>query len=317
MFKDVLCAIEAHQTIIIHRHTRPDGDAIGSQTGLKLLLAHNYPDKKIYVVGDAPGRYGFIEGSAPDIISADAYPAALAIILDCGGAGLISDDRYTLAAQTVRLDHHIFGGKVADIEVIRPEYESCCGIVTALAMQAGFELTKPAAKALFTGMVTDSGRFRFDTTSVDTFERAAYLLGAGFSTDDVYLPLYEDELSKMQLRAWFVGRIKLTKHNVAYIYTDKATMATLDADDFTISRGMANVMSDIRGVSVWANFTETAAGVLCELRSNRHNICPIAIKFGGGGHAKACGCTLPDKAAAMELLAELDDFCRSAEEQNG
>ena len=76
--------------------------------------------------------------------------------------------------------------------MIRPEYESCCGIVTALAMEAGFTLDKTAAKALFTGMVTDSGRFRYDTTSTDTFMRAAFLLQAGFSSDDVNLPLYDE-----------------------------------------------------------------------------------------------------------------------------
>ena len=76
-------------------------------------------------------------------------------------------------------------------------------------------LDKTAAKALFTGMVTDSGRFRYDTTGADTFMRAAYLMQAGFSTDEIYLPLYEEELDRVQLRAYFIGKIQLTEHNVA------------------------------------------------------------------------------------------------------
>ena len=152
MFEQVLDAVRAHDRIIIHRHFRPDGDAIGSQTGLKYLIKANFPDKEVYSVGDDPARYGFIEGSAVDAVSDDMYADALAVILDCGGASLISDTRYSLAKTTVRLDHHLFTGQIADTEVIRPEYESCCGIVTALAMEADFTLDKTAAKALFTGM---------------------------------------------------------------------------------------------------------------------------------------------------------------------
>lgn len=97
MFEQVLDAVRAHDRIIIHRHFRPDGDAIGSQTGLKYLIKANFPDKEVYSVGDDPARYGFIEGSAVDAVSDDMYKGALAIILDCGGASLISDTRYSLA----------------------------------------------------------------------------------------------------------------------------------------------------------------------------------------------------------------------------
>lgn len=111
MFEQVLDAVRAHDRIIIHRHFRPDGDAIGSQTGLKYLIKANFPDKEVYSVGDDPARYGFIEGCAVDAVSDDMYKGALAIILDCGGASLISDTRYSLAKTTVRLDHHLLRGK--------------------------------------------------------------------------------------------------------------------------------------------------------------------------------------------------------------
>ena len=73
---------------------------------------------------------------------------------------------------------------------------------------------------------------------------------------------------------------------------------------------MVNVMSDIRGVDIWANFTETERGVLCELRSSRYNINPIAVKYGGGGHAKASGATVPDRETAMAMLADLDEMSK-------
>ena len=71
---------------------------------------------------------------------------------------------------------------------------------------------------------------------------------------------------------------------------------------------MTNTMADMKGVSIWANFTETENGILCELRSSLHTIQPIAVKYGGGGHAKACGCTVPDRETVMALLADLDEI---------
>ena len=76
--------------------------------------------------------------------------------------------------------------------------------------------------------------------------------------------------------------------------------------DFTISRGMVNVMGEIRGIDTWVNFTETESGILCEIRSSKYNINPIAVKYGGGGHQKASGCTLADRAETMALLEDLN-----------
>ena len=306
MFADVLKAIKEYDRIIIHRHNNPDGDALGSQIGLKHILKENFPQKQVLVVGDASSRYGFMEDSRMDEVADEAYQGALAIILDTSAKALISDGRYTLAEKTVRIDHHIFCEKIGDIEVTDTSFESCCGLITAFAMECGLKLTSVAAKSLYTGMVTDSGRFRYDSTSAQTFRLAAFLMEQPFDTNDIYRNLYADDFSFIRLRAQFVLKVKFTEHNVAYIYTDREEMQALNMDTFTISRGMVNTMSDIRGVDIWANFTETDAGVQCELRSNRYNINPIAVKYGGGGHAKACGATVQSREDAMQLLADLD-----------
>ena len=93
MFHEVLQAIKAYDTIIIHRHNRPDGDAMGSQIGLKNVILENFPHKQVFVVGDQPGFFGFMEGSVMDEIPDSTYEGALAIILDSGSVHMISDDR--------------------------------------------------------------------------------------------------------------------------------------------------------------------------------------------------------------------------------
>ena len=306
MFQELFKEIKNHDTIIIHRHQKPDGDALGSQLGLKAILQENFPEKTVYVVGDDAGHYGFMDGAVMDEIADDVYADALAIVLDTSARHLISDDRYATAKRTARMDHHIFVEKICDTEVTDTSYESCCGLVTAFALACNLKLSPVSATALYTGMITDSGRFRYDSTSAQTFRLAAALMEQNFDTNDIYRKLYADDFAKIRLKAQFVLKIKFTDCNVAYIYTTKEEMAELNVDTFTVSRGMVGTMSDIRGADIWVNFTETEQGVLCELRSSKYNINPIAVKYGGGGHAKASGAPVASKEIAMQMLCVLE-----------
>ena len=306
MFEQILQAVRDFDTVIIHRHSRPDGDAMGSQLGLKHIIRENFPEKTVYAVGDDPRFFGFMEDAVMDEIPDSAYAGALAVVLDSGAAQLISDDRYTLAAKTARIDHHIFTGQIADVEVIDTSFESCCGMIAEFARESGLKLNPLAAKSLYTGMVTDSGRFRYDGTTARTFQLASFLMEQNFDTNELFRGLYADDLSSKQLKAKFLLKIQVTEEGVAYIYTTAEEMAELNADIFTVSRGMTNTMADLLGVDIWVNFTECDRGVLCELRSSRHNINPIAVKYGGGGHAKASGATVADRQTAMAMLADLN-----------
>lgn len=306
MFENILQLIRQHDRIIIHRHSNPDGDAIGSQIGLKHILLENFPGKEVYVVGDDARHYRFMDDSIMDVIPDDYYKDALAIVLDTSAKKLISDDRYTLAKSTARLDHHIFCETICQEEVTDTSFESCCGLVAAFAKESSLALSPIAAKSLYTGMVTDSGRFRYDSTTAQTHRMAAFLMEQPFDTGEIYRNLYADDFSRIQLKAKFVLKIRFTAKNVAYIHTTKEEVATLNVDTFTISRGMVGTMSDIRGVDIWANFTETDNGILCELRSSKYNINPIAVKYGGGGHAKASGATLQSREYMENMLRDLD-----------
>ena len=306
MFQAILNAITRYDTIIIHRHKNPDGDAMGSQIGLKHIITENFPGKNVYMVGDNAKFYGFMDDSVMDVIDDSVYEGALAVILDSGSRHLISDERYTTAAHTVRFDHHIFCEKIADDEVVDTSFESCCGLVAHFALESGLRLNPQSAKALYTGMVTDSGRFRYDSTSARTFAIASKLLEQGIDTNDIFRKLYADSLENKQLKAQFIMKVQLTANKVAYIYTTREEFDAMGLDTFTVSRGMVNTMADLKGVGIWVNFTETEKGVLCELRSGDLNINPIAVKYGGGGHAKASGATVADRETAMAMLADLD-----------
>ena len=305
---EVIKEIENHDTIILHRHSFPDGDAIGSQAGMRFLIEENYPDKNVLLTGDPAGRYSFVFGCEPQTLTDDRFGGALCILLDTPEVEMVADGRYTLADKSVRFDHHIYLKKFCDIEIIDEQAESCCGVVVDFARAAGWKINKNAADALFTGMVTDSGRFRYDCANGDTLRRAALLLDCGADAQTIYANLYKEDLSRVKKRAEFLLKAKFTKHNVGYLFNTAEEVAASGLDTFSVSRGMVNVMADIKGVNIWVNFTECDRGILCELRSSGCNINPIAVKYGGGGHAKASGATLKNFDEARQMLAELDEI---------
>ena len=220
----------------------------------------------------------------------------------------MSDKRYTLGDITIRLDHHISGPEpFCDIEIADVSFESASGLIAQMAVDLGWKIPTLAAKSLFTGMVTDSGRFRYDCTSPRTLRLAAMLMEKDIHAAEIFNKLYAKDFSEVQIQAQFTSRIQLTEHQVGWLYNDRTLTETLPLDTFSISRGMVSLMADLKGVDIWVNFTETDKGtVLAELRSSKYNINPIAVKYGGGGHQKASGATLPDQETAMAMLADLD-----------
>ncbi len=307
MFEKIIEEIKRHDTIILHRHSHPDGDALGSQIGLRKLIEDNFPDKTVYTVGDPAGRYAFMDGSQMDDIPDELYQNACAIVLDSATKELVSDKRFELAAVTARIDHHIYCETFTDLEVVDTSFESCAGMIAALSEESGLQLREGSATAIFTGMVTDSGRFRYDSTSARTFHLASLLLAQGIDTNTLYRNLYAEDLTRAQFRASFLQKIKKYKDSsVAYIYNTKDELREMGVTDpFTVSRGMVNVMADLKGIDIWVNFTEDGEKVLCELRSSCYNVQPIAVKYGGGGHEKACGADVKDHDEALLMLEDL------------
>ncbi|MGI6758669.1 MAG: DHH family phosphoesterase [Bacilli bacterium] len=206
------------------------------------------------------------------------------------------------------MDHHLEVRGYGDLKLVDTSFESCAGLITYFIKLNNMKLNSIGARALYSGIVTDSGRFRYSSTSARTFEMASYLLGYNFDVDDVYQNLYIEDLTTVKLRAQMVSKFKITNHNVAYLVNTKEDVIASGLDVFSISRGMVNVMAGIKGINIWVNFTEdpTTEKVLVEIRSNGININKIAVKYGGGGHLNASGATIDSFEVADKLLKDLD-----------
>lgn len=307
MINKLLLKIEEYSTIIIHRHNRPDGDALGTQIGLCLALKEKYPNKNIYMVGDSNPRITFL--GEMDQIEDSVYDGALVIIVDVAVSYMISDDRYKLAKEIFIIDHH---KNKSDIEennlIIDSTAASASQVVAKILYDNNFNVNQDAATALYTALVTDSGRFQYGDTTPETMEIAAKLLASGARAQFIYDNLYVETLESKKLKATFTNRMQITEKNVAYLINTKEDLEKYNLSFNDCSRGMVNVMAGIEGINIWANFTydDTKNAIGCEFRSRGITIVDIAKKYSGGGHDQACGCTLESFDMVKDVLADFD-----------
>jgi phosphoesterase RecJ-like protein len=318
---EILKKIKEYQKIIIHRHSNPDLDALGSQIGLKETLKLNFPEKEIYAVGDM-NRFTFL--GEMDNVDDNVFKDALCIICDVAVSHMISDYRYFDAKEVIVIDHHQNETNLSlpDKEFNLPLYRyvdtksaACCAIVADMISKWNLEMPSFAATALYGGIVTDSGRFQYGVNLAPLFRTSAYLVENGADPQFIYRNLYVESLESRIMKNYFQTKMQLTKNNVAYMFNDKDVFEKFDVDTFTVSRGMVNLMAGIDKVKIWANFTyDRATGkVFGEFRSRDIVIVDIAKQFGGGGHANACGATLDDFEVAKEVLECFDKLLEEIE----
>lgn len=302
--------IEEYKTIIIHRHTNPDGDALGSQLGLKRTLEMNYPNKEIYAVGDT-NVFSFL--GEMDEIEDSVYDDALVIIVDVCVSHLISDHRYELAKEVLVFDHHLNEPNIKCLSHIDSSKISCAEMIAEIMFNFNYELDGLAATCFLAGIITDSGRFLYPNTLADTFEITAKLLRKGAKLQWIYEKLYTEELNFKKLKGYFINNFNIYKDRIAYMENEEAVSTRFKVSTFTVSRAMVNQMSGIKGIDAWANFTESSEGILVELRSKQIPVVEVARKYGGGGHALACGCTLSSFDEVKPFLEELYNYLIGSE----
>ncbi len=309
MFQPLIDKIKAYDTIVIHRHIQPDLDALGSQLGLKRLITLNFPNKKVYAFGEK-GEFDWFGKMDSDIPEQD-LKHALAVVLDVSGKERVSDQRFLQAKESVVVDHHQNDTDFADTFISDPTQIATAQMLTNMCVEYQLKLDAEAATYLLGGIVTDSGRFMYPATTEKTFECAAFLMKNGADLQFIYKNLYQVDYAMKRLQGYFIHNFKTSKHNVAYMRNQKNLKDEFNVTTFTVSRGMVNQMAGIKGVPIWANFTETDSGaILCELRSKAIPIVDVAKKYGGGGHNLACGCTANDWETTENIISDLDALAK-------
>ena len=243
MRKQVIELIEKYECIIIHRHTNPDGDAMGTQLGLKRVLNLSYPDKEVYAVGDT-NVFAFL-GDMDDIRD-ELYQDALVIIVDVCVDRLISDKRYKMGKEILVLDHHLNEPDFECIQYIDSDVIACAEMVATILKEHNMVFDELAATRFLTGIVTDSGRFLYPSTKHHTLEMSSYLMKQGANLKWIYEKLYTEELNFKKLKGHFINNFKVYEDTIAYMKNDKSVKHAYNVSTFTVSRAMVNQMAGIK-----------------------------------------------------------------------
>ncbi len=304
----ILDKIEEYNRIILFRHKRPDGDAVGSTKGLREILRLTYPEKEILLINSDFAEFTAFLGSEDAPIDDALYADALAIVLDTGTEDRISNQKFKLCKEVVKIDHHIDHKPYGDYCWIEEEKSSTCELVAEfyLAFKDKLKINKDAATYIYTGMVTDSGRFRFRDVSGDTLRSAGAMLDLGVDTDTLFAQLYMKDFESFKFQSYVYKKMKITENGVAYVFVDKAMQKKFS---LTTEQASASVsyMESIKNSLIWIAFIDSGDGsIRVRLRSRFVTINDIGEKYNGGGHACAAGATVYSKKELKSLVADAD-----------
>lgn len=313
----ILNKIKAYDRIMIFRHIRNDGDCVGASKGLKRMIQCTWPEKEVYLIDSDTAEYLKFLGPEDAEVSDEIYADALAIVLDTASENRISNKKYTLCKELIKIDHHIPLENYGCIHWVEEERSSCCEMVTDFYRTfPELELDSEGATYLYTGMVTDSGRFRYPGVNGETMRCAAALLDIGIDTENLFANLYLDTYESLKFTAHVYEKMQMTENGVAYIVVDRAMQEQFN---LTLEQASACVsdLDSIRGCIAWMAFIETGDEkdtIRVRLRSRFVHINGIAEKYRGGGHACASGATLYGKDEIALLLADADAHIKEYKE---
>lgn len=312
MYKAILEKIEKYNSIVIFGHTNPDGDCYGSQLALRKALQLQYPDKKVYAVGSGLHRFFPILGKM-DVIPEKVIEQSLAIIVDGNDIPRMEDQRIKSAQDFIKFDHHVDAGTFTEgPSIVRENATSCCEILLDFFRANNFKIDKEVAQCLLLGFITDTARFQFVIDYQKIFTDAAYLCSLGADPDILNSILNQTSENAASFKGYVYSHYKKTEHGLLYLYFSRSQLRRFKINANAAS-GMVNLLGNIRGYPIWMFICENNnRSVHIEFRSNGPAVQPIALKYGGGGHALAAGVTImePTKEIFDEIINELDSLAK-------
>jgi bifunctional oligoribonuclease and PAP phosphatase NrnA len=303
---EIKTMIEAGNPIIIIAHVRPDGDCIGASEGLRHSILHQFPTKQVFCRYEALEYLSFV--GTPDEVKDELFPTALVISLDTANQERIYDQRYVHAKQLVRIDHHPHIDFFGDIDYVDTTSPSTCNIITRLLTEWNYTIPPAAAKALLTGITTDTGRFRYRGVTAATFLQAASLLSTGIEVTEVYEPLYAKDIQELKFLGQFLSRVQTSPKGIVYVILTQEDITSAQLTDDAAANFIGQ-LSDVKGYPIWFLVYQThELEWRVRLRSASITINQVATNYQGGGHPLASGCKLDDLNQLPAFIQELESL---------
>ena len=312
----ILNKIKEYDSIVIGRHFRPDGDAVGSTMGLGRIISLTFPEKKVYLSNNDKSDYMAFLGDTSESVSEEIIKSSLVIIIDTATEDRVSDNRILNGKEVVKIDHHIEAEPYGDVSWVEDWRSSSCEMIASFyeEFSSVLKIDDIAATAIYAGMVTDSGRFRFSSTSSETLRLASIMVGKGVDIERLQANLDLNSYNFYKYQAYVFSKIEMTENVVSWLYVDQEMQKkwNLSREDASESVGF---MSGIKGSICWIAFIENSDGsIRVRLRSRFMTVNKIAEKYHGGGHDRASGATCYSREEMMALIEDADKATKEFKE---
>lgn len=316
MYKEIYKAIKKYDEIVIARHTGADIDALGSQFAMQEIIKETFPEKKVYAIGAYSSKFKFV--GQLDREEDLKLENPLLIVLDTPKTSRIDTLDLSKYSFKIKIDHHPLEEKFGDIELVNDKSSSACEVVIDLCNNTKLKMNKIAAERLFMGIVSDTNRFMYPSTSYETMNKAAKLIEEyGVNPPELYEKMYLRDLVELRFEGYMLQNLKVTKNKVAYIKITDEIQKEFNVDAATPSN-MIGSLSYINDFIVWVTFSEDKKQnlVRVSIRSRGPVINTVAMQYNGGGHKLASGVRLPDFTLSDSLIDDLDKLCKEYLENN-
>ena len=291
MIDKILEKIKDADSIIIIGHTSPDGDCLGCQFGLKEIIKDNFKKECVYATGEKSESLKFM-GSI-DEVNDEVFPKSLVVLVDVANEERIGDKRYKNALDIVKIDHHPYSDNTGSVVYVDTEVSSASEIIARIAIENDLNINKSAANSLLTGIITDSGGFRFSGVTDKTFMIASKLLSSGADPVNINKEISMVTFNELSIKGYVIDNMKKTMDGFVYCYISKATRDKYNVT-YEEASNAVTTLANIVGCPIWALFLQVNGELRIRLRSNGPVINMLAKEYGGGGHPLASGCHLKD-----------------------
>ena len=292
---NILEEINNAESIVILTHENPDGDAIG--TGLALYNAlKEYGKNPDIIIPEYPRTFSFLPGADEIKKSSDIEKYDLAISVDCATIKMLNGfaNYFENAKVKVSIDHHSTNTMFGDLNYVSPDAPACAQILLVVLNYFKIEITKDIGTCILTGIITDTGGFKYSSVTAETFEFVAWLLNKGINVSKIYRKVLQVKTkANFELTRMAMERLEfLEDGKVAFTYITKEDEEKVNAESGD-HEGIVEVGRDIESVEVSIFLRETDKGCKVSMRSNEYvNVSDVCILLGGGGHVRAAGATI-------------------------
>ncbi|MBO5348931.1 MAG: bifunctional oligoribonuclease/PAP phosphatase NrnA [Clostridia bacterium] len=290
----ILEEINKAESIVILTHEHPDGDAVGTSLALYNALKLYGKNNVDLIIPECPKTFNFLPNANEIKKESSVENYDLAIAIDCSTYKMLNGwgKYFENANSTVVIDHHGTNTMYADYNFVNPDAPACAEVMIVALNYFNMEINKDIGTCLLVAIITDTGGFKYQGVTAETFQFVADLLNKGVNVSDTYRKVLQVKTkSAFELSRLATNRIEFFESGkIAYTY-----VTLEDYDKFNAiygdHEGIVDVGRDIEGVEVSIFIREVKGkGLKVSLRSNdKVNVDEIALLFGGGGHLKAAG----------------------------